>query len=50
MKEANQDVKDQVCFATAEFKNLLTLEQICQYEACLYGEYQLKQLGLTDAC
>lgn len=48
MKEANIDVKDSVCFVETEFKNFITLEQICQYEACLEGDYSLKQLGLKD--
>ena len=35
MREAHIEVKDQVCFAETDFKNFITLEQICQYESCL---------------
>ena len=49
MREACQEVKDYVVYAEAEFKNMLTLEQICQYESALHGEYRLKKLGLLDA-
>ena len=48
MKEASIEVKDYVVYAESEFRNMLTLEQVCQYEAALFGEYRLKQLGLSD--
>jgi len=53
-KEINLEVdRSQNCFLTEpyseeQFKNLITPENICQYESALFGEHQLKQIGILS--
>jgi hypothetical protein len=54
IKEINVEVdRFQMCSLAQEyndeqFKQLITPENICQYESAQYGEYHLQRLGIRD--
>ena len=54
MKELGVDVDKNICFynntklPTQKSDNLITPENICQYESCLRGIFKLRQLGIKN--